>query len=226
MPNIFILHTLQTIMGNKEKTMTITQELIEKYRAYSDAELMTTNAHIDGYSNEAKEALSKVLIEKGGLESLQKRIAEQDAINNEMLSIKHEIIELLNQGVDAFEIKTQINSTLISSIEIDLIIKETTTNYNFEKSDRKIKPKTIIGSLIGGLIGGTIGGVVWGIQMIYSGQMYFILVFGLAVLSYAFIWLFTKQSKKNVIVLGMTILSVIYALLLGQLIFEIIGIQK
>jgi hypothetical protein len=131
MPNIFILHTLQTIMGNKEKTMTITQELIEKYRAYSDAELMTTNAHIDGYSNEAKEALSKVLIEKGGLESLQKRIAEQDAINNEMLSIKHEIIELLNQGVDAFEIKTQINSTLISSIEIDLIIKETTTNYNF-----------------------------------------------------------------------------------------------
>jgi ABC-type phosphate transport system auxiliary subunit len=131
MPNIFILHTLQTIMGNKEKSMTITQELIEKYRAYSDAELMTTNTHIDGYSNEAKEAVSKVLIEKGGLESLQKRIAEQDAINNEMLSIKHEIIELLNQGLDAFEIKTQINSTLISSIEIDLIIKETTTNYNF-----------------------------------------------------------------------------------------------
>jgi hypothetical protein len=53
--------------------------------------------------------------------------------------------------------------------------------------------------------------------------MFYILVIGLALLSYGLIRLFTKQSKANVVVLVATALSVIGALVMGQLLFEMYG---
>lgn len=92
-----------------------------------------------------------------------------------------------------------------------------------DEKDVEIKLKTIIGSIIGGMVGGTIGGILWGLQMIYSAHIFYIFGFGLVVLSYGTIKFFTKQSKNNLVVFSVTILSVIYALILGFYLYDIIG---
>jgi hypothetical protein len=121
--------------------------------------------------------------------------------------------------------KYAMQSDIISKTALEKLLTTTLIIIEQQKADKKIKPKTIIGGLIGGAIGGTIGGVFWGIQIIYSGKMFFLLGFGLFLLSYAFVRGFTQQSKKNIAVLTISIISVVYALGLGQLLFEIIGFR-
>ena len=199
------------------------EEIVERYQKYSDEELLDVYSKIEEYTDEGKEALKIVLKEKGGIESLKERVEKEFEIESEVSRIKVEIVELLNQGRNSFEIKGNIKINNITSTHLEKIIEEVSTEFELEKVDKKIKPRTILGSIIGGFIGGTIGGIGWGVQMIYSNHMFLIFVVGLVMLSYAFIRLFTRQSKKNTIVLIMTVISVIYSLILGQIIFEIFG---
>ncbi|MBX7243347.1 MAG: hypothetical protein K1X92_16530 [Bacteroidia bacterium] len=199
------------------------EEIIEKYQKYSDEELLDNYSKIEEYTNEGKEALEIILKKRGGIECLKERIEKKLEIEKEVSGIKVEITELLNQGRNSFEIKKSIKSSTITSAHLEKIIDEVSTEFEQEKIDIQIKPRTILGSITGGFIGGTIGGIVWGIQMIYSTRMFLILVVGLTLLSYTFIKLFTRQSQKNTIVQIMTALSVIYSLILGQIIFEIFG---
>jgi len=67
--------------------------------------------------------------------------------------------------------------------------------------------------------------VFWGASMIYSGRMIFFFVFGAGLLSYGLIRLFTNQSRKNVVVLLLVVASTLYALALGQILYEVIGYQ-
>ncbi len=202
-----------------------TQDLIEKYQNYSDEELMNIYEQIDDYSDEAKEALMFVINKNGGLNGLNERLNKENEKDELISKINKQIIELINDGNRASEIKNKIQYDYISETEIDELITKNINRIQEEKSDREIKPRTIFGGIIGGVIGGTIGGIIWGIQMIYSGHMLYIFGIGLVLLSYAFIRLFTKQSKKNIIVILITIISVIYALGLGQIIYELVGYQ-
>ena len=63
----------------------------------------------------------------------------------------------------------------------------------------------------------------WGLQMIYSKRMFYIFFVGLALLSYYLIKALTKQTKNNSFVFIATIISVILALFIGQLLYEIVG---
>ncbi len=203
--------------------MSTINNLVEKFQKYSDEELIEVHSKIDEYTEEGKEALNIVLKEKGGIELLKERVEKQLEIEREIAKIKNEVYKLLNQGKYSFEIKSNIKTNNVSSTQLEKIIEEVSNEFEKEKVDKKIKPRTILGSIIGGFIGGTIGGIVWGVQMIYSNHMFYLLLIGLVMFSYALIRLFTKQSKKNMIVLIMTVVSVIYALILGQIIFEIFG---
>jgi len=95
-----------------------------------------------------------------------------------------------------------------------------------EVEDKKIKPRTVIGSIIGCIVAGLIGGTLWGLQMIYSGRIFYILLIGLVLLCYGIIKISTKQTKKNTVVLIATVISVVLSLLIGQLLYDIIGYQK
>jgi hypothetical protein len=92
-----------------------------------------------------------------------------------------------------------------------------------EKKDVEIKTSTYIGSILGGFIGGTIGGILWGLQLIYSGHIFYLFAVGLGIISYGFIKFFTKQSKNNIVVVILTVASVFYALILGFYIYELFG---
>lgn len=205
--------------------MPSTEELISKYQAFDDQELLEVYLSLGEYSPEANEAFMAVVDEKGGIDELHLRISAQEEKEAEGAKLVRAVEALFNQDKDAAEIKTLVIAPLHTVEEITRTIAQTITDLQAEKADRKIKPRTVIGSVLGGFIGGTIGGVVWGIQMIYSGYVMFILGIGLVLLSYAFIRLFTKQSQKNAFVVLMTMISTGYALALGQLLFEIVGYQ-
>lgn len=199
------------------------EELIERYRSSSDTELMNIYNNKEGYTDEAKKALDLVIAEKGGIESLKKRHQNFIEIEEEKYNLKKEILKLNSEKLNKEEIKSKITSNKLSYEETMEIFSKTLQEIEVEEKDIEIKPKTIIGSILGGIVGGTIGGILWGLQMIYSAHIFYIFGFGLIVLSYGTIKLFTKQSKKNLAVFVITILSVIYALILGFYLYDLIG---
>ncbi len=95
-----------------------------------------------------------------------------------------------------------------------------------ELNDKKIKPRTIAGGIIGGTIAAVTGGALWGLQLIYSGRIFLILGIGLALFCYGIISAATKQSKNNIVVLIATVISIIVAIGIGQLLYEIVGYRK
>ena len=199
------------------------EELVNKYQNYSDEELFNTYNQIDGYTDTGKEAFKIVVDKRGGIDFLKDKINKQFEILTESSKIKSIVINMLETSMNSTEIIDKIAIINISKNQLEEIVNEAMIEFENEKSDRKIKPRTVIGGIIGGLIGGTIGGIFWGIQMVLSNHIMYIFGIGLALLSYGSIRLFTKQSKKNIVVLVMTIISVIYAISLGQIIYEIFG---
>jgi hypothetical protein len=203
--------------------MPTVEELVDKYQALEDDELLEIYSKKDEYSEEAQQAFNIVIKRKGGLEQFKNRIESQISFNKESLQLSQDIDKLIKQGFEDIEIREKLKFKFHTAKQVDDLISSIRTGLEKEKSDRKIKPRTILGSLIGGAIGGTIGGIIWGVQMVYSGHIFFIIGIGIALLNYILIKSFTKQSRKNIIVLIFTILATLFALLLGQLIYELIG---
>jgi len=111
----------------------------------------------------------------------------------------------------------------LSEETVHEIIENKFAQLEIEEEDKRIKPSTLYGSIIGGIIASILGGGLWGLQLITMNRMMVILLLGLVILCYGIIKLFTKQSKKNIVVAISTVISVIISVLIGQLLFEIIG---
>lgn len=199
------------------------EELIERYSQYSDGELMTVYLNRDGYTEEAKKALETVVDRKGGIRALQDRYQLITEKEDEKSRIREEIAQLYNEGLTQNDIVSSLNSPILSVEELRQITEEIVALLELKKKDEKITSGTVVGSFLGGAIGGTVGGILWGVQMIYSGRMFFIFVLGLAIISYAFIKFFTKQSRNNIVVFAVTVMSVIYAVVLGAFIYDLFG---
>ena len=200
-------------------------DFVLKYEKHTDEELLNIHSEISGYCNEAQIALDKVINRKGGLENLLKKAESKAILLNEEKRIAKETEHLGKQGIDASFIKTITNSTILSEEKVKEIIDREYEEVEAEIEDKKIRPRTIIGSIIGGGIASIIGGTLWGLQMIYSERMFVIFFIGLGLLSYSLINALTKQTKNNSFVFIATIISVILSLFIGQLLYEIFGYQ-
>lgn len=198
-------------------------ELIERYSEYSDSELMNTYLNIDGYTDEAKNALETVIYNRGGVQALKERYGKIIEKENEKLKINDEAILLYGKGFTQNDIVANLKSDILSTTEIEQISAKVIDVLESRKKDLEINSGTVIGSILGGVIGGIIGGVLWGLQMIYSGRIFYIFGIGLLIISYGFIKFFTKQSRNNIVVLILTILSAIFAFLLGFVIYSFFG---
>ncbi|WP_374465274.1 hypothetical protein [Chryseobacterium sp.] len=151
-------------------------ELIERYSQYSDVELMEVYSNKNKYTNDAKQALDIVIEKKGGIQSLTTRYDKTVAKELEKSKIKNDAAELYLNGMTKNNINYALNSEILASDEIQQIVEITSTEIEATKRDLEIKPSTIIGSILGGLIGGTVGGILWGLQIIYSGHIFYILL--------------------------------------------------
>ncbi len=194
------------------------EDLIRRYNNKENYELLNVLNNPESYQPETIKAVERIVTARGGREKLEKEIEAQEGKIKEAEAIQRKITELLDHGIKKEDVRQEIPSELLTEEELNDLFETTVMDWNNEKADMKITFKSVLGGLIGGLIGGTIGGVLWGRMMIGSGKIFFIFGFGLILLSYFFVWLFSRKSKKNIATIIITAVSVGYALWLGQLI--------
>lgn len=202
------------------------QEIINKYENYSTLALVDAYSKIEDYTEIGKEALSTVIKNRGGIELLEKEAEKLIEIENEEKRIQKEVWQLLNQNRNIIDIINEVKSDKLSSSQLETAITKTYKEFETLKADKEVKPATIVGGLAGAIVGGLIGGIVWGVQLIYTGKMYVILLLVLPVISYGCVRVFTKQSQKNTGVVIMTVVSVILATLFGSVIYFFVGRLK
>ena len=204
--------------------MLTVQDFIAKYETYTDEELFQINATISDYSEEAKNALEAVLKKRGGLETITKGLEDKAFIAKETTRVEKEVTKLSGKGTNADFLKTLIKSDILPEEQVHDIIDTKFAEVEAEEEDMKIKPRTVFGSIIGCGIASVVGGILWGLEMIYSNRIFYILVFGLAVLCYGIIKFLTKQSKNDLVIIA-TVIAVILALGIGRILYNIIGYQ-
>jgi hypothetical protein len=199
------------------------EELISTYEKNSDEELMQIHSQAGHYTPEAAEAVNTVIARRGGIEKLSRERQQRMQLHAEQERIRWETMRLARQKVAVADINKYITSSVFTQEDLRRTIETSLQEFQADNEDRAIKPRTIWGSLLGGFIGGTIGGIVWGLQLVQMHRIFWVLNVGLLVLNYGCIKLFTKQSGKNVLVLVLSFVSVLYAMLLGFLIYSIFG---
>ncbi len=201
--------------------MQTTQELIDRYDGYSDEELYAMFAQIDQYTPEATEALEHVVKQKGGIDALKKRLQLQAETMQEIERLVGETRKLLLAGTPPEQVKQLLaSSQVLSQDRIVKIVDDCVATLERQTNDRKIKPRTLLGSLVGGLLGGSIGGIVLGVSLIQSDRIFVLFLLGLVLLSYGFIRGFTRQSSSNSVVAVATVLASLYGLGLGWVLYE------
>jgi hypothetical protein len=202
----------------------LTQEdFILKFDSYTDEELYMVHAEIDNYSIDAQKALEIVLQKKGGLDGVIERLKEKKALLEEYRRIEKEVTAFTAGGSDFSLIKTLVKSDKLTQDQLNDTVQSAYAKAVKEAEDRKINPRTIWGSIIGGGIASIIGGILWGLQIIFSHRIFYIFIIGLALLNYGIIKILTRQSKNNNVVLIATAISIIVAILIGMLLYQIAG---
>ena len=202
--------------------MLSTNDFVLQYETLSDEELYTIYSARHDYSAEAQEALEIVLQKKGGQDELIQRLKERQIYVTEVNRIGRETVVMSRKGVDIDFIKSTMTSPFLSSEEVNEIIDKAVRMVTREADDKKIKPRTIVGSIFGALSAGILGGFLWGLWLLWAPERMPMIIIGLllagvVLLSYGVVKLFTRQSQKNVVVLIATIVSFFLSLFIGQL---------
>ena len=200
-------------------------DFISKYEQYSNPELLAIHNTINGYSEEAQEALETVIQKRGGIEKLLEEEQKNKLLQKEVNRIARETQQMGNDGIDPEFIKTITTSSILSKEQIEQVIDKKYAAVEAEIKDKKITSKTIVGSLVGAGVATIVGGTLWGLQLIYSQRIFYLFVIGLALLNYFIIKFITRQSKNNIVVVIATALSIILAILFGQILYGMIGAQ-
>jgi hypothetical protein len=204
--------------------MLTTEEFVLQYEAYTDEELYNVYENIDDYSAEAQEAFDIVIAKKGGLEGFLDRMNEKAAYAAEINRIGREVVTMSRKNVDPDFMRTIISSQILPPEKVNDIITQASGLVALEKEDKKIKPRTIIGSVLAIIVATAIGGIAWGLKEIYAPNIYrqiqLLLVLGLVLLCYGIVKRFTRQSKRNTVVIIATLISIALSLTLGVLIAD------
>ncbi len=208
----------------KPTTMLTTEEFVLQYEAYTDEELYKVYHNIDDYSSEAKDALEIVIKKKGGMEQFLDRMNEKATYAAEINRIGREVVTMSRKSVDVDFMRTIISSKILPPEKVNEIITQASGLVALEKEDKKIKPRTVVGSVLAVIVATAIGGTGWGLKEIYAPdidlKIQLILLVGVVLICYGIVKKFTGQSKKNVVILIATILSVVLSIGLGWLIAD------
>ncbi|MEZ4825102.1 MAG: hypothetical protein R3C61_02235 [Bacteroidia bacterium] len=201
-------------------------DLKNKYKDASLEKLAEILDNSEDYTPEVVSVIKDIIEERGGLEKFQQEIAIiQDYENEKQLLRSHLQIGLRKNIAHSLLLK-EIELKYLSKTEQDQILQKEVKLWEEERKDRAITSESVIKGILGGLVGGTVGGVIFGISMIGSGKIMFMIVFSLWVISYFFIWLFSRKTKRNTATIIITVFSSVYAFLLGQILLAIFGVQR
>ncbi len=191
------------------------KDFIEKYELYSDEELIEVDSNINNYSEEANEALNIVLQKKGGIEVIQKRLADKAIITNEIERIKKETIRLSSKETNADFIKSLISSDLLPKEKIHEIINEQFGKFEAHVKDITVDSKTVAKAVFATVIASIVGGIYIWFVLSNASRIPILFFIGLGLLCYGIIRLITKKTKANTIVFIASFLSFTFSLLIG-----------
>lgn len=196
-------------------------ELVNVYENYSDTELVEVYERLENYSLEAKEALFHVAKNRGGIELLQKNKRDLLQETAEIRRIREEVTALKNAPFDVDFLSRSIVSEKLNETQLRDVILQAIEERNKDIDDRKIKPRTFVAGIPAAILASVLAGIMWGLQMMWSGRIFYILFIGVILICYGIIKASTKQSYKNTAVIILTIIAVAVALLIGQLMLEL-----
>lgn len=167
------------------------------------------------YGGKVSDEITEAVNERGGLDILLKRIAQNSVVPNEIRRITKEIYALNSKAMDVEFVKTLLTSNILTRPELDKLIEQKFAKAQAISNNRTINSKTIIGSIAGIVAGSVVVGVLWAASIIYFGQMIFPFIIPVYIFCYLIIKFFTKQSRSNVVVFVAAFLATILALLIG-----------
>ena len=195
------------------------KDFVEKYSLYTDEELFEVNSTIDGYSDEAKEALDIVINNRGGIERIEGKISGNKIILNEINRIKAETRSLSSKETNIDLIKTLVISSILPKEKVSEVIDEQYASFEAHVKDTAIDSKIVVKAAIGTLVASILGAIYMGVILATSNpRMPIFFIIGLLLLCYAIISLITRKSKANNVVFLATAVSFILSIILGYLI--------
>jgi hypothetical protein len=200
----------------------ITKErIIEKYKSMDDSQILDLHRTNHTLSDIGREALADVLKERGGIEKLLADREKSIEIEREKYNLKSYFSQKYKEGVPANLI--QFSSEILDKNQLTELHQQCESEHEYEKKDKSINVRTVLGSISGMVIGGILGGIFWGGQLIYSGHIFYLFAIALALINYGIIRLITGQSKENPVVLVFSALGIGISLLIGFELYNIFG---
>ena len=204
-------------------------ELVERYREFSDEKLLLVYQNIESYTTEANSAMDLVITERGGLDKLQSaqnliqnRLSEEKRLRN----VIHRAYHFENNRDKIF---AGLKSELFNSEELRQIVASQCDAEDERIKDQKVSLRTILGTLAGGVIGAILGGTLIGLIAIKTGFLFYLTLVIPAGIGFGAARLITRKSSTNLFVFIAAGISLILGLSLAMLLMknaESLGIER
>jgi hypothetical protein len=173
---------------------------IMNYRKYSDEDILETYNSMLEYSGRADKDLIAEIESRGGLEKIKLNENDRNIIPDEVKRINSLVLHSYKVEPDTARIRNSISSSVLSPDELTRVIDAALLNAQSYYNDKKIDAGTIIRCLIGVAISAVAGAWFWCFSIMITGEMMFILITVIYVISFLIIRLFTRKSRNNVLV--------------------------
>ncbi|MDH7460728.1 hypothetical protein QEG73_05540 [Chitinophagaceae bacterium 26-R-25] len=170
------------------------------YRKYSDKDLLESYSTALDYSGNANDELLKEIDSRGGIDQVKKNVSQQNVIPNEIKRINQLVFVLYKSGGDTNKIKSSVTSDILTADQLNNTIEKAIIAADKYIKNHSINAKTILGSLIGMSVSVLVGAAILCYTVMQTGNFYYAIPFGIFIISYAIIWLLTKQNRNNVVV--------------------------
>ncbi len=193
-----------------------------KYKNYSDDELMEIFKTNTEFSNNSIPELDEEINNRGGIELMRKQQQKRRIIPNEVRRITNEIFSLNAEGINADFLKTVIRSEILSEEELHKVIDEKYKLAEVYRNNKKIKSRTIAGSLAGIAVSSVVVGILWMLQLAYCKEsVHYMGVVVAYFICYGIIRLITRQTASNAVVLAAAVLATGISILAGIKMYQV-----
>jgi hypothetical protein len=186
-----------------------------KYMKFSDEDLYESYQTTLDYSGKLNKELILEIERRGGLDELKKSIQIKEMYPLEVKRIFQMVREMRLDGKSLDVIQSEITSDLIPANELTEISAKQFHSMEAYEKDRSINKETLVRAIVGIVIASSVNTLIWFYSIISSGQMFFILIPGLALISFGILKLLTKKSARNTLVYLGTFFSVLIGLIIG-----------
>lgn len=185
------------------------------FSTYPDTDLLESYSTALDYSGKPDKDLMSEIDRRGGIEALKKRVDEENIVPAEIRRIQSLVFSLYWKKVENSEIRAQITSEILSTGELDDVVRKAIMKAEIRYKDLSITRRTILGALIGTIISSVAGGVLWYYINLQTGKIYYVITPFILLVSYPIIWFCTRLSKNNAVVFIANFLSAFIAIILG-----------